>query len=140
MSDAGSCSMKKWRKDETDFMLVEAALDGRGRSGCVDAQRLKHISAAASRRCRPRTMLRYRQTCTCNHKGRRCRNVKGFRSARSSARCIDEARVTRSQWHCTIPHCFGNSRELIEGLAFYCQTGKRGRYLCVCSNRVQQTV
>src|SRR5436190_6037173 len=72
MSDASCSSMKKWRKDETDFMLVEAALDGRGWSGCVDAQRLEHISAAATRRCRPRPMLRYRQTCACNHKGCCC--------------------------------------------------------------------
>ncbi len=46
MRDAGRSSMKKWRKDETDFMLVEAALDGRGWSGGVDAQRLVHVAVA----------------------------------------------------------------------------------------------
>src|SRR5437667_598980 len=72
MSDAGCCSMKKWRKDETDFMLVETALDGRGWSGCVDAQRLEDISAAATRRCRPRAMFRYGQTGARNHKSSSC--------------------------------------------------------------------
>src|ERR1043165_6343224 len=98
LRDASCRSMKERCEYETDFVFVEATFYGLGWSGCVDAERLQHVGAAATRGCRPRAMFRYGQTGTDNHKSRGCSNIKGFCSARSSARRVDKPRVTGSQW------------------------------------------
>ena len=47
MSDASGCSVKEWRKNETDPLLVQAAFDSFGGGSSVNTQCLENVRASA---------------------------------------------------------------------------------------------
>src|SRR5256886_16422016 len=88
LCNPSGCLVKKWRVNETDPVLIEAAFNRLGCTCRVDAERFEHIGTSTGRCRAPRAVFCYRHTAARVAENRSGRDIERFPPARSrSIRC-----------------------------------------------------